>query len=145
MKRPNSRVGLQLLIVLGVAIACAGVVLHLALPAKYERVEIIPIMVGFALALFGAYWMDPDRAKRAADGVTHAGAEVVHSYTELRTGRRKEDPVITVEKTTPAGNPEATPAVKVTVTQEGGAPGPIMPAPDTPPTGGFEPPAAGAS
>lgn len=136
MKRPQSAVGLQLLIVLGIAIAIAGVILHLALPAKYERVEIIPIVVGFALALFGAYWMDPERARRATEGVTHAGAEVVHSYVELRTGDRKTDPVVRVEKTSPADDPDAPSEVKVSVTQQGGSPSPMseleLPPPEPP-------------
>jgi len=125
MKRPHSPFGLTLLIVLGVAIAIAGVILHLALPAKYERVELIPIGVGFGLALFGAYWMDPDRARKAATGVTHAAGDLVHSYVELRTGDRKTDPVVRVEKTSPADDPEAPSEVKVSVTQAGGSPAPI--------------------
>lgn len=139
MTRPRNPIALQLLIVLGVGLAVAGVVLHLALPAKYERVEIIPLAVGFAIALFAAAWLDPDRAKKAARAVTEAGGEVVHSVVELRTGDRKTDPVVRIEKTAPADAPDAPQAVRVTVTQEGGAPGPILPAPDEPPTGGFPP------
>lgn len=125
MKRPHSPFGLTLLIILGIAIAISGVVLHLALPAQYERVEIIPIGVGFGMALFGAYWMDPDRARKATTGVTHAAGELVHSYVELRTGDRKTDPVVRVEKTTSPDDPEASQEVKVSVIQSGGSPAPI--------------------
>jgi hypothetical protein len=90
MKRPASQFGCKLLIVLGVAIVCAAVMLHLALPARYERIEIIPLVVGFAMALAGAAWLDPDRAKQTARVVTEAGEEVVHSVTELRLGTRHD-------------------------------------------------------
>jgi hypothetical protein len=125
MKRPRSPFGLKLLIILGVALSVTGVVLHLALPEKYERVELLPIGVGFTLALAGAYWLDPDRADKLRRGVTEAGADVVHSVVELRTGDRRTDPVVRVEKSTPVDDPTATPAVKVTVSQEGGSQAPI--------------------
>lgn len=133
MKRPRSPLGLQLMILLGIALAVAGVILHLALPEAYERVEILPIVVGFALALAGAYWMDPERADKLRRGVTEAGADVVHSVTELRTGKRRTDPVVTVEKTTPADAPPgAEPTVKVIVEQQGASSDPIEGVTETP-------------
>jgi hypothetical protein len=116
MKRPRTNFGLVILIVIGVALMTGGVVLHWALPAQYERVEIIPIGVGLVIALFAAIWIDPNRALMAARGVTETTGAVVRQYREYRTGDRKGDPVVAVEKTTDPANPDAGDAVKVTVT-----------------------------
>lgn len=118
MKRPQSNSPANtLLIVFGIAIATIGIVLRYALPDRYGKIDVLPIIVGGAMAYFGALWKDPNRAKRAGDGVTHVAGDLVHSYTELRTGNRKTDPVVRIDTTASVDTP----------------------APDEPPTGGFPP------
>lgn len=90
MSRPQRAFGLTLLVVFGVLLASSGIILHYAWPVRYAKIEMVPIIVGFAVALFAAYWMDPDRAKAATEGVTHAGHEVVDSAVALREGRPKD-------------------------------------------------------
>lgn len=118
----RASLGPTLFLVLGVAILCSGIVLHLALPARYERVELIPVVVGAAIALFAAYWMDPPRAKGAAEVVTEAGGKIVHSAVEFRTGQSEHDPVVRIEKTSDPTQPEKPDEVTVSVTSEAGAP-----------------------
>jgi hypothetical protein len=113
MTRPDSNFGCKLLIVVGLTIACAGIVLHLALPARYERVELIPLVFGVGLALFGAAWLDPNRSQASARVVNEAGGRFVHSVVELRTGTRgtDESPDVTVSVTSEGSAPSAPAAI----------------------------------
>lgn len=119
MKRPESEFGLNILIVAGILVVFAGIVLHWTLPERFERIEVLPIIVGMALSLFGASWKDPNRARRAAGVVTESGRRVVKSYVELRTGKGAKDPTIRVEKTVDPAAPDAPPEVTVQVTAQG--------------------------
>lgn len=118
MKRPQSDASLTLLITFGVLIATIGIILHYAMPERYEKIDMLPIIVGGAMAYFGALWKDPDRAAKAGEGVTHAGREIVDSVKILRTGG-KNDPVVAIEKTRPVDDPNAEQTVRVTVEKPG--------------------------
>lgn len=119
MKRLKSEAGNNLLIVIGVLLMVATVVLHWTLPERFEKVEVLPLIVGGTLAYFGALWKDPDRARKAGDGVTHAGADVVDSVVRLRTGKEQSAPVVEIEKSHPVDDPTAEPTTKVTVVNPG--------------------------
>lgn len=128
MKRPRSEFALNLLIALGILIALTSIILHWALPRQYEKVEIIPIVVGFAISLYCATWKDPNRSRRSADVVTEVGGKVVDSWTRMRTGKRRGDPVVDIVKRSDPTHPDAPATTTVAVTtEEGGAPA-------TPPT-----------
>jgi hypothetical protein len=152
MKRPRTNFGLNLLITFGILLASMGVILHFAMPEKYDSIELIPIAVGFTFAYFGALWKDPERAKQAGEAVTHAGAEIAETSRVWRGGNRPHDPVVDVTKRTPIDDPNAEPTVEVSVkqvgdlapgalTQPGGAPPAIDPTRAIPPV----PDAPGAS
>jgi hypothetical protein len=119
MKRPRSNFALNMLILWGVILGSIGIVLHYWEPTKYEKLHTLPVVVGFAMAVFGAFWKDPARAQRATHGVTEAGGEVVKSVVALRLGKRANDPVVEVAKSRPADDPDAQPTVEVKVTQPG--------------------------
>lgn len=132
IRRPRTEFGLNMLIILGVILASTGVVLHFALPHKYDTIELLPIIVGFTMAYFGALWKDPDRAARAGHTIAHVGAELVESARVWRGGSRKGDPVVEVTKRTNLEDPEAEPQVEVTVKHVGDlAPG-ALPEPEPP-------------
>lgn len=119
MRRPRSNFGLIVLVIVGIAIGLAGIILHLAIPERYDRVELVPIVVGFGLALYAATWIDPRRSKLSTEVVTEAGRKVAHTITEVRRGERRTDPVIRVDTITDPDHPEAPPEVAVRVTQAG--------------------------
>lgn len=121
MKRPRSNLGLAILIIIGVVVGLAGIVLHMVIPERYDRVEVIPIVVGFGLALYAATWIDPRRSKLSAEVVTEAGRRVARTITEVRRGDRKTDPVIRVDAITDPERPEVPPEVAIHVTQAGDA------------------------
>lgn len=135
MKRPRTNSGLNLLIVFGILLATVGIMLHFWRPERYERIDMIPIVVGFILAFFGALWKDPERAAYAGEKITSAGASVVESFVKLRTGKGPNAPVVEVTKTKPVDDPTAEPTVEVKVTTPG--------VPSTDPATPLEPGAGG--
>lgn len=123
MKRPRSEFALNLLIALGVFIALMGIVLHWWLPERYEKVEILPVAIGFAIALYCATWKDPNRSRRSAELVTDVGGKVVDSWTRLRTGKGKGAPIVDIVKKSDPSDPSAPPTTTVAVTTEEGGEG----------------------
>jgi hypothetical protein len=122
-RTPKPTYGLDLLLVLGITLVTVGIVLHWVAPERYENVDLLPIIVGFVIALMAAYFKDPDRTRGGATLVADVGGRVVHSAVEFRTGERGTDPVVRIEKTSDPAAPEQPQSVTVSVTSEGGAPG----------------------
>jgi hypothetical protein len=90
--------GAKVLATIGVLILVAGLVLHWWRPDVY-RLEMLPIIIGSALAFAGFYAMDPAASK---DGGGFFVDQSVKILGAIRLGRRASDPVVAVPASVPA-------------------------------------------
>jgi hypothetical protein len=111
MKKRGS-VGLVLMAIVGILVMLGGIGIHWYFESRGQphKLEWIPQLVGASIAFAAFYAMDAKKAEGAGGFLLNAGVRIL---AVIRTGKRDDDPVITVSQgPAPSANP---PAVTVEV------------------------------